>query len=66
MEEVGLWEVTHNTGNMSKHLEFLVNKVRREFSIGCLGVAIAEHSIYVVIPLGVLLVMRYIISKCVL
>jgi hypothetical protein len=66
MEEVGLWEVAHNTGNMLKHLEFLVNKVRREFSIGCLGVGITEHSIYVVIPLGVLLVMRYIISKCVL
>jgi hypothetical protein len=25
MEEVGLREVAHNTGNMSKHVEFSVN-----------------------------------------
>jgi hypothetical protein len=25
VEEVGLREVTHNTGNMSKHVEFSVN-----------------------------------------
>jgi hypothetical protein len=40
MEEVGLWEGTHNTGNMSKHIEFSVNMVRREFGIRCLGVGI--------------------------
>jgi hypothetical protein len=45
MEEVGLKEVAHNTGNMSKHVEFSVNMVRREFGIGCLGVGIAERSI---------------------
>jgi hypothetical protein len=66
MEEVGLRKVAHNTGNMSKHVESLVNMVQREFGIGCLGVGIAEHSIKVVIPLGVLLVRMDIISKLVL
>jgi hypothetical protein len=63
MEEVGLREVAHNTGNMSKHVESLVNMARREFLIGCLGVGIAERSIKVVIPPGVLLVRMHIISK---
>jgi hypothetical protein len=45
MEEVGLREVAHNTGNMSKHVESSVNMARREFGIGCLGIGIAEHSI---------------------
>jgi hypothetical protein len=45
MEEVRLWEVTHDTGNMSKHFEYWADLARREFSIGCLGVGIAEHSI---------------------
>jgi hypothetical protein len=27
MEEVRLWEVTHDTGNMSKHVESSVNIV---------------------------------------
>jgi len=45
MEEVGLTEVAHNTGNVSKHVEFSVNMVQREFGIGCLGVGIAERSI---------------------
>jgi len=45
MEEVGLREVAHDTGNMSKQVESLVNMVRREFGIGCLGVGIAERSI---------------------
>jgi len=45
MEEVGLWEVAHNTGNMSKHVESSVDMARQEFGIGCLGVGIAEHSI---------------------
>ena len=44
MEEVGLREVAHDTGNMSKHVESSVNMARREFGIGCLGVGIAEHS----------------------
>ena len=45
MEEVGLREVTHDTGNMSKHVESSVDMARREFGIGCLGVGIAERSI---------------------
>jgi len=45
MQEVGLREVTHDTGNMSKHVESSVDMARREFGIGCLGVGIAEHSI---------------------
>jgi hypothetical protein len=39
---------------------------RRELGIGCLGVGIAERSIKVVIPPGVLLVRMHIISKFVL
>jgi len=45
MEEVGLREIAHNAGNMSKHVEFLVNMAQREFGICCLGVGIAERSI---------------------
>jgi hypothetical protein len=63
MEEVGLREVAHDTGNKSKHIESLVNMVRREFGIGCLRVGIAERSILVVIPPGGLLVRRDTISK---
>jgi hypothetical protein len=66
LEEVGLREIAHNTGNMLKHIESSVNMMRREFGIGCLGVGMAERSIYVVIPPGVLLVRRHIISKFVL
>ena len=66
MDEDRLREVTHNTRNMSKHIEFGVNMSRPEFSILCLGVGIAKHSIQVVIPPGVFLVRRDIISKFVL
>jgi len=66
MEEVGIQEVAHNTGNMSKHIESSVNIVRREFDIGCIGVGIAERSIYVVNPPGVSLARRDIISQLVL
>ena len=45
MEEVGLREVAHNTGNMSKQVESSANMVRREFGICCLGAGIAERSI---------------------
>jgi len=45
MEEVGLREVAHNTGNMLKRVEFSVNMARRELGISCLGVGIAERSI---------------------
>jgi hypothetical protein len=66
MEEVGDREVVHNTGNVLQHIESSLNMVRREFCIGCIGVRITEHSVLVVIPPGVLLVMRHIISKFVL
>jgi hypothetical protein len=66
MEEVGLREVAHDTGNMSKHVESLLNMAPREFGIGCLGVGIAEHLMCVGIPPGVLLVRRDIILKFVL
>jgi hypothetical protein len=66
MEKVGLWEVARNTGSMSRHVESSVDMVRQEFGIGCLGLGFAEHSIYIVIPLGVLLVRRDIISNFIL
>jgi len=45
MEEVGLEEVTHSTGTMSKHFESSLNMGPGEFGINCLRVGIAEHSI---------------------
>jgi hypothetical protein len=45
MEEVELREVPHDSGNLLKQVETSVNMVRREFSIGYLGVGIAERSI---------------------
>jgi len=45
MEEIGLRDVAHDTGNMSKHVESSVDMARREFGIGCIGVGIAERSI---------------------
>jgi len=45
MEVLGLREVAHDTGNMSKHAESSVDMVRREFGIGCLGVGIPERSL---------------------
>jgi hypothetical protein len=45
MEEIGLREVAHDTGNMSKHVESSVNMAQRQFGIGFLGVGIAERSI---------------------
>jgi len=44
MEEVGLWEFTHDTGNMSKHVGSSVNMAPREFGISCLRACIAESS----------------------
>jgi len=38
--------------------------VRREFGISCLDVGIAERSVQVVIPPGVMLVRRDMIYKC--
>ena len=45
MEEVILREVAHETLFLSKHIESSVDMARREFSIGFLGVGIAERSI---------------------
>jgi hypothetical protein len=45
MEQVGLREVAHDIGNMSKCVEFSVKMARREFGIGCLHVGIVERSI---------------------
>jgi hypothetical protein len=45
MEKVGLWEVAHDTGNMSKHIESSVNMAGREFGIHRLGVGIRKRSI---------------------
>jgi hypothetical protein len=66
MEMVGLREIAHNTGNMWKHVESLVNMAGLEFAIGCLGLGIPERSIQVVIPPGVLLVRMHVISKFIL
>jgi len=63
MEKIRLREDSHDTGNMSKHVESAVDTARREFGISRLGVGIAERSIQVAIPPGVLLVRRDIISK---
>ena len=63
MEVVGLREIPHNTGNMSKDMKSSVNMARREFGIGCLGVGITERFTEVVIPPGVLLVRMHMISK---
>jgi len=45
MEEVGLREVAHNEGNMSKHVESSVDMAGQAFGICCLGVGIPERSI---------------------
>ena len=66
MEEVGLWQVAHNTGKMLVRVESSDNMAQQEFGNSYLGVGNAEHSISVVIPPGVLLDMRHNISKFVL
>jgi hypothetical protein len=38
-------EVTHDMGNMFKHVESLVNMALRQFGIVCRGVVITEQSI---------------------
>jgi hypothetical protein len=45
MEEVGIGEVAHDTGNMLNHLESSVNIVRQVFGNCCHGVAIAKRFI---------------------
>jgi len=42
MEEVRLWEVTHHSGNMSKHIESSVVMTRRQFGVSVLGAGITE------------------------
>jgi len=44
LDEVGLREVTHKTGNMSRYIESSVNIARLEFGIPCRGVGLAERS----------------------
>ena len=66
MEEIGLREVAHDSGNMSKQLECLVNMAQQELGIGCLVDGIAEYSIDVVIPPRVLFVRKVIISNFIL
>jgi hypothetical protein len=56
-------EVAHNTGHMSKPVEYSVIIVRREFGLGCLTVGVPERSMKSVIPPGVLLLRMHIISK---
>jgi hypothetical protein len=45
MEDLGLKEVTNNTGNMSQHVKSSVNMARQDIGIVCLVVRIAEPSI---------------------
>ena len=45
MEEVELWAFAHSTRNVSKFVEYMANMMRREFSIGCVGVSIDGRSI---------------------
>jgi hypothetical protein len=45
MDEGRRREDSHDTGNTSKRVESSVIMVRQEFSIGCVGVGIAEHLI---------------------
>jgi hypothetical protein len=62
MEAVGLREVAHNTWNMTQHVQCWANMAQQEFGIGYLRVSIMERSILVLIPLGVLLVRREMLS----
>ena len=45
MDEVRLWEATHDEGNRLKHVESSMNMARQEFGIGCLAVGFGKHSI---------------------
>ena len=45
MEEVGLREVAHKTGNVLKHVESSVNMARNEFGIHCVGDGMTEGAI---------------------
>jgi len=44
-EEFRLWEVAHDTGNITKPSQSSVKKAGQEFGIGRLGVAIAVRPI---------------------
>lgn len=58
MEVVRLWEVAHDTENMSKYVQSLLNMGPRQLDIGCHRVGIADLSILVMILQGVFLVRR--------
>jgi hypothetical protein len=45
MEVVGLRQVAHNTGTMSKHVESSPNMVRQMIGMGCRRIGIADRSI---------------------
>jgi hypothetical protein len=45
MEEVGHRKISHDTGNLSTHIESSVHMARREVGTGLLGVGITERSI---------------------
>jgi hypothetical protein len=66
MEDDGLWEIAHDTGNESIQDEFWVNMVRWELRISCVAVTITAHSILVVIPPAVLVVKMDMNSKFIL
>jgi hypothetical protein len=66
MEEFGLREVGHNTWNMLNHAKSSVHKAGRQFGLRCLAVGIAEHSISVMSPPGVLVFKKHILLKFVL
>jgi hypothetical protein len=66
MEDVGHADIAHDTKSISTDIESSVNVALGEFSIRCLGIGVVEHSIYVLIPPGVLIFGRDIIPKFVL
>jgi hypothetical protein len=51
---------------MLKLVKLLLHTAGRQFGLGCLDVGIAEHSISVVSPAGVLVSKKHILSKFVL
>jgi len=45
IKDVRLHEGSHNTWNISKHVESLVNMAQQEFGIGCVGAGSVQLSI---------------------
>jgi len=63
LEEVGLQEVTHDTGNVLEYIAYSGNMARHDFGIGCLCVGYAERCPQVVILPEVFLVRIDLVSK---